>query len=88
MEEIVKLIGEHGLLIVIAGLFIWDWLVNKKNNAETLKELKDSNKNIATSSQNIAKSLDIILNNQIREENSLNNIVEKIDRNYEELRRK
>lgn len=88
MEEIVKLIGEYGLLIVIAGLFIWDWLVNKKTNAETLKELKDSNKNIATSSQNIAKSLDIILNNQIREENSLNNIVEKIDRNYEELRRK
>lgn len=80
MDQTLKAISEYGLLVVIAGLFIWDWITNKRQNTETLKELKDSNKNIATSSNNIAKSLEIILNNQTNEENKLANIENKIDK--------
>ena len=85
IQGIAKLVVDYGLLIVISIIFIWDWVVNKKQNTETLKELKDSNKNIATSSENIAKSLDIILNNQITEESKLTIIENKLDKTYEEI---
>ena len=87
MNEIAKGITEYGLLVVIAGIFIWDWVVNKKQNTEILKELKDSNKNIAISSENIAKSLDIVLNNQTSEERKLDSIENKIARISEDIRR-
>ncbi len=88
IQSITKLVVDYGLLTIISAIFIWDWVANKKQNTETLKELKDSNKNIAVSSENIAKSLDIILNNQITEENKLTNIENKIDKTYEEVIKK
>lgn len=88
IQSITKLVVDYGLLTIISAIFIWDWVANKKQNTETLKELKDSNKNIAVSSENIAKSLDIILNNQITEGNKLTNIENKIDKTYEEVIKK
>lgn len=88
IQSVTKLVVDYGLLTIISAIFIWDWVANKKQNTETLKELKDSNKNIAVSSENIAKSLDIILNNQITEGNKLTNIENKIDKTYEEIIKK
>lgn len=88
IQSVTKLVVDYGLLTIISAIFIWDWVANKKQNTETLKELKDSNKNIAVSSENIAKSLDIILNNQITEKSKLTNIENKIDKTYEEIIKK
>ncbi len=69
MKEILTYIANYGLSLVLAALFILDWITNKKVNSETLKQIAESNKNIA-------KSLDIIQNNQLILEN-------KVDRNYD-----
>lgn len=69
MNEILKVLTDYGVAIIIITLFIYDWIVNKKTNSETLQQ-------IAKSNENIAKSLDIIQSNQLMLEN-------KVDRNYE-----
>jgi hypothetical protein len=74
MNDILTAISNYGVSIVIIGLFIWDWITNKKTNSETLKQIAESNKNIA-------KSLDIIQNNQLTLE-------QKVDRNYDALKEK
>ncbi len=67
MEEIAKLIANYSILIVIAMLYLWDSIQNKKRNAEIeeqnsrileqntrcLEEMKNTN-------INIYKSLEII----------------------------
>ena len=67
MEEIAKLIANYSILIVIAMLYLWDRIQNKKRNAEIeeknsrileqntrcLEEMKNTN-------INIYKSLEII----------------------------
>lgn len=69
--------------IIMAGLFIWVFVMDKtKNNRleeennTMLKLLTDNQRNIAESNNNIAKSLEIISNNLIV-------IDQKIDRNFE-----
>ena len=42
IQSITKLVVDYGLLTIISAIFIWDWVANKKQNTETLKELKDS----------------------------------------------
>ena len=41
IQSITKLVVDYGLLTIISAIFIWDWVANKKQNTETLKELKD-----------------------------------------------
>lgn len=80
MEEFLNMIANYGLTIVIAGLFIWDWVSNKKENKQTLETIKTSNDTIAncltemkSSNDNISKSLDIL-------QKSLDNQTQKIDK--------
>jgi len=40
MEDILKIIGEYGILIVIAAVFIWDKVVNTKTTENILKKLE------------------------------------------------
>lgn len=60
----------------MAGLFIWVFIQDKIKNNKLLEDNANMLKTLATSNDNIAKSLDIITNNLLT-------IDKKIDRNYE-----
>lgn len=60
----------------MAGLFIWVFIEDKKKNTKMLEDNTKMLQALATSNDNIAKSLDIISNNLVT-------IDQKIDRNYE-----
>lgn len=79
MEEVFKYIGDFGLSFVIAGLFIWDWVANKKENRESLKSISKSMElveecmsEIKVSNANISKSLTIL-------QTSVDNTSNKLD---------
>lgn len=80
MDEVINLLTNYGVSIVIVGLFIWDWITNKKETRKTLNAIQTSNENIAScllemkqSNNNISKSLDLL-------QKSLDNQTEKIDK--------
>lgn len=58
MENIVQLVANYGVSIVIVGLFLWDWIANKKKITETLEEMKVSNANTSKSLELLQKSMD------------------------------
>lgn len=58
MDNIVQAIANYGVSVVIVGLFIWDWIANKKKITETLDEMKVSNANTAKSLELLQKSMD------------------------------
>jgi len=69
MGEVVEIVARYGGLVVLAGLFIWQWMEDRKsykeekeNNAQILKELSSSNKNIAESLNLLKISIDIQAN--------------------------
>lgn len=62
--------------VIMAGLFIWVFVQDKTKNNKLLEDNANMLKTLATSNDNIAKSLDIITNNLLT-------IDKKIDRNYE-----
>lgn len=87
MNETVKLLAEYGIMIVIVGLFVWDWITNKTSNKDSLKTIADTNKSIvlcleeikktnsnnAKSNDNISKSLELL-------QKSMDNQTQKIDK--------
>ena len=79
--EIVKSVFQYGGTVIMAGLFIWVFIEDKKKNTKMLEDNTEMLKTLAQSNNNIAKSLDIIQTNLVTLDN-------KIDRNYEEEIRK
>lgn len=80
MEEIANLIMDYGVTIIIVGLFIWDWVTNKKDIKNTLSAIEENSKNVGAcltemkqSNDNISKSLDLL-------QKSLDNQTGKIDK--------
>lgn len=47
MEEIVKMISSYGVSFVIVGIFLWDYVANKKNMRESLDAIKNTISNIS-----------------------------------------
>lgn len=72
MENIVQIVANYGVSIVIVGLFLWDWIANKKKITETLEEMKISNANTSKSLELLQKSMD-------NQNKTLEEIKEKID---------
>lgn len=72
MENIITNIANYGVSIVIVGLFLWDWIANKKKITETLEEMKISNANTSKSLELLQKSMD-------NQNQTLEEIKEKID---------
>lgn len=80
MNETIDLITNYGVTVVIVALFIWDWVVNKKEIKSTLETMKTSNETIAEcmiemrqSNNNISKSLDLL-------QKSMDTQTQKIDK--------
>lgn len=70
MEEMASLIANYGVTIIIVGLFLWDWVNNKKDMKDTLEVIKDT-------SINISKSLDLLQKSMDRHDEKLDKIIER-----------
>lgn len=78
MKEIVELISNHGVSIIIVGLFIMDYLNNKNKTTqvieridrttekvgETLEELKVLNEKQIQATERLEKTYSVIITNQ------------------------
>lgn len=60
MIEIIDLIGSNGILIVIAGIFIYDHITTNKKVQKTLDQNAEMLKSIDQTSANTAKSLELL----------------------------
>lgn len=74
--EIIAQIFQYGGTVIMAGLFVWVFIEDKKKNTKMLEDNTKMLQALSESNNNIAKSLDIISNNLVT-------IDSKIDRNYE-----
>jgi len=77
VAEIVQSVFQYGGTVIMAGLFIWVFIEDKKKNTKMLEDNTKMLQVLTESNNNIAKSLDIISNNLVVIDN-------KIDRNYQE----
>ena len=73
MEEILSLIANYGISVIIVGLFLWDWVANKKKIVDALEEMKISN-------GNTSKSLELLQKSMETHTIELKQINEKLDR--------
>ena len=73
MQEFINLISNNGVGIVIVGLFLWDWVANKKKVVDALGEMKISN-------ANTAKSLELLQNSMETNTMMLKDINNKLDK--------
>ena len=44
MEEILNIVGNYTVSAIIVGLFIWDWISNKKKIADTIEHIRKENR--------------------------------------------
>lgn len=77
-NEVVSAIFQYGGTVIMAALFVWVFIEDKRKNTKMLEDNTKMLQTLAESNQNIAKSLDIITNNLVSIDN-------KIDRNYEQV---
>lgn len=77
-KEVVTAIFQYGGTVIMAALFVWVFIEDKRKNTKMLEDNTKMLQTLAESNQNIAKSLDIITNNLV-------SIDRKVDRNYEEV---
>ena len=91
MEEIMKLMGTYGVSFVIVGIFLWDYIANKKRLAEnqeiikdTLSAVKDTDTTIANclkemqqQNLNTAKSLELLQRQMENTDKKIDILLEK-----------
>lgn len=77
-SEVITAIFQYGGTVIMAALFVWVFIEDKRKNTKMLEDNTKMLQTLAESNQNIAKSLDIITNNLV-------SIDRKVDRNYEEV---
>lgn len=84
-KEIAQALFQYGGTVILALLFIWVFITDKtknerlqEENNQMLKLLVENQKNATESNNNIARSLEIISNQNIT-------LDKKIDRNYETI---
>ena len=77
ISEVIAAIFQYGGTVIMAALFVWVFIEDKKKNTKMLEDNTKMLQTLGESNNNIAKSLDIIANNLVTIDN-------KIDRNYEQ----
>lgn len=80
MEEIIQMVSNYGTSIIIVGIFLWDYVANKKDMKKTLDTVRDTSETISKcliemkqQNSNTAKSLELL-------QKSMDNTEEKIDK--------
>jgi len=69
--EIIQTISESGILIVIAGVFLYTYLSDKKDNKERDAKYNESLRLLSESNTNIAKALDLLNVNSVNNDKLL-----------------
>lgn len=69
--EIIQSISESGILIVIAGVFLYTYLTDKKENKERDAKYNESLRLLSESNTNIAKALDLLNVNSVNNDKLL-----------------
>lgn len=69
--EIIQSISESGILIVIAGVFLYTYLTDKKDNKERDAKYNESLRLLSESNTNIAKALDLLNVNSVNNDKLL-----------------
>lgn len=69
--EIIQSISESGILIVIAGVFLYTYISDKKNNVERDAKYNESLRLLSESNTNIAKALDLLNVNSVNNDKLL-----------------
>ena len=78
--EYIKAVFQYGGTVIMAGLFVWVFIQDRKKNNKLLEDNSTMLSNLSQSNDNIAKALEIISKNQITLE-------KKVDRNFNEIRK-
>jgi hypothetical protein len=60
MEDIVHVIVDYGVLVVIAGIFLFDWVKNKDRVNKTLEQNTSILRELSSTNANISKTLDLL----------------------------
>lgn len=86
MDTAIKEVLEYGVLLVIAGIFLYDWLKNKdrvndtlKQNTKILGELSNTNSNISKTLDLLQTSMDLQRNMLIEHDNRSTRIERQIE---------
>lgn len=77
----------YGVSSIIVGLFLWDWISNKKVVSETLIAIKETNSNIEgclerieQNNANISKMLDLLQRALEHQDEKIDRILSKFDK--------
>lgn len=84
MEEIIQMVSNYGTSIIIVGIFLWDYVANKKDMKKTLDTVRETSETISKcliemkqQNNNTAKSLDLLQRSMDNAEEKINKILEK-----------
>lgn len=78
LVDIGKMIAENGILVIVAGMFIWFTVQDRTKNQTLLEEIRELVKTLKVSNENIAHTLDLL-------QSGCEKLDDKADRNYEAL---
>ncbi len=80
MEEILNLVGNYTVSAIIVGLFIWDWISNKKKIAETIEQNAKCLEEIKKTNENTAVSLELLKQQMEKTDSKIEILTERIGR--------
>jgi len=78
--ELMSLIGEYGVVAVLAGVFIWQSVGNAKTQTRLLGEIKDMAKATRSADELHQRKLDAVMENQGRMTNEMMRMTEAMMR--------
>lgn len=81
MEEILNIVGNYTVSAIIVGLFIWDWISNKKKIAETIEQNAKCLEEIKKTNENTAVSLELLKQQMEKTDSKIEILTERIGRN-------
>lgn len=79
MEEIMKLMGTYGVSALIVGIFLWDYVANKKKLAENQEMIKATLKTVESTTITISNCLTEMQQTNLNTAKSLELLQKQID---------
>ena len=72
--ELFENIGNFGILIIIAGVFLWDHISYKKKREKSIEKEAILLREISNTNNNISKSIDVLQKNLNKQQDFLENL--------------
>ena len=77
MEEILNIVGNYTVSAIIVGLFIWDWISNKKKIADTIEQNAQCLEEIKKTNENTSVSLELLKQQMEKSDNKIDKLLEE-----------